>query len=288
MPTPLDRQGGVDRRRIRPLVDYLIDGGIDGLFPLGTTGEFAMLDRAERKLVLREVVDAANGRVPVLAGVSDPSMENIVEFGSDALDIGADGIVATPPYYYSLGPEGVYTHYSMIHERIDLPLLIYNIPEWTHNPVSVEAVKRLAEEKVVVGMKYTENNLYNLLRYIDAVGSSIAVFTGSDAMAITCLEFGGKGAVVSMSNVCPGKAASLFDLFREGKAEKARQVQMEMLPVIEAVGIGHFPAGLKEAMSAVGMDMGRVKKPLESLTEAERSRVRSLLSTAGLKVPNNG
>ncbi len=103
MPTPLDRQGNIDKKKIRVLVNHLIGGGVDGLFPLGTTGEFAMLDRDERRLVLQEVVNAANGRVPVLAGVSDPSMENIVEFGTDALDIGVNGIVATPPYYYSLG-----------------------------------------------------------------------------------------------------------------------------------------------------------------------------------------
>ena len=284
MPTPLDRQGNVDRKKIGALVDYLVEGGVDGLFPLGTTGEFAMLDRAERKLVLQEVVNAANGRVPVLAGVSDPSMENIVEFGSDALDIGVNGIVATPPYYYSLGSEGIYNHYRMIHESVDLPLLVYNIPEWTHNPVSADAVRQLAEDKLIVGMKYTENNLFKLLKYIEVAGKRIAVFTGSDAMALTCLEFGGSGAVVSMSNVWPEKAASIFDLFKSGNTDKARRAQKELLPVIEAVGIGHFPAGLKEAMSATGMDVGRVKKPLESLTKVEKQQVRALLTEAGMKV----
>ncbi|MBX8638179.1 MAG: dihydrodipicolinate synthase family protein [Thermoplasmata archaeon] len=284
MPTPLDRQGNIDKKKIRVLVNHLIGGGVDGLFPLGTTGEFAMLDRAERRLVLQEVVDATNGRVPVLAGVSDPSMENIVEFGTDALDIGVNGIVATPPYYYSLGSEGIYNHYKMIHDSVDLPLLVYNIPEWTHNPVSADAVRRLAEDNLIVGMKYTENNLFKLLKYIEVVGKRIAVFTGSDAMALTCLEFGGRGAVVSMSNVWPEKAASIFDLFKSGRVDKARRAQKDLLPVIEAVGIGHFPAGLKEAMSATGMDVGQVKKPLESLTKIEKQQVRTLLAEAGMKV----
>ena len=284
MPTPLDRQGNIDKKKIRVLVNHLIGGGVDGLFPLGTTGEFAMLDRAERRLVLQEVVDATNGRVPVLAGVSDSSMENIVEFGTDALDIGVNGIVATPPYYYSLGSEGIYNHYKMIHDSVDLPLLVYNIPEWTHNPVSADAVRRLAEDNLIVGMKYTENNLFKLLKYIEVVGKRIAVFTGSDAMALTCLEFGGRGAVVSMSNVWPEKAASIFDLFKSGRVDKARRAQKDLLPVIEAVGIGHFPAGLKEAMSATGMDVGQVKKPLESLTKIEKQQVRTLLAEAGMKV----
>ncbi len=284
MPTPLDRYGKVDIPKIGAVVDYLIEGGIDGLFPLGTTGEFAMLDREERRTVIREVVESAGKRVPVLAGISDPSLENIIEFARDASAAGADGLVATPPYYYSVGDEGIVNHYRNIHEHVELPLLIYNIPEWTHNPVSPTALKELTDEDIVAGMKYTENNLFNLLRYIDVAGDRIAIFTGSDAMALTCLEFGGRGAVVSMSNVWPAKAASIFDHYREGRIDEARKAQKELLPVIEAVGIGHFPAGLKEAMAQVGMNVGGVKKPLEQASRKERNDIRRLLEKTGLSL----
>jgi hypothetical protein len=147
MPTPLAKDGSVDRGCIRTLVDFLIEGGIDGLFPLGTSGEFALLSREERRAVVAAVVDQADGRVPVFAGVSDPSTENVVRFSADAKDAGADGVIATPPYYYSTTNEGLYNHFKLVTEEVDLPLMIYNIPEWTHVFVPPEVVRPLAEEK---------------------------------------------------------------------------------------------------------------------------------------------
>jgi 4-hydroxy-tetrahydrodipicolinate synthase len=283
MPTPFDSDGEVDYKRLGMLTDHLIEGGVDGLFPNGTTGEFALLTREERRKVVEAVTDRAGSRVPVLAGVCDPSPRNVISFARDAADAGADGIVATPPYYYRLDDEGLYTHFKMVHESTSLPLVLYNIPEWTHNFVPVSVVSRLADEKVIVGMKYTEYNFLNLVRFIEAVGDRISVLTGSDAMTLPCLEAGGEGAVISVSNVLPREASSIFDLFEEGKLKEAREVQESILPAIEAVGLGYFPAGLKEAMKAVGFPVGDVRPPQTPLTESEAARVRSLLRETGLK-----
>lgn len=280
MPTPFDSAGAVDEARLRQLVDHLIEGGVDGLFPLGTTGEFALLSREERKRVVEVVVEACKGRVSVLAGVSDPWPRNVIQYAEDAADVGADGIVATTPYYYSVGPDGLYDHFRMIYEAVSLPLVLYNIPEWTHNFVPPEVVVRLVEEKMIVGMKYTEYNFLNLMRFISAVGKDIAVFTGSDAMTCSCLEFGGRGAVISVSNILPKKASSIFDLLQDGKREEAVKVQRSILPAIEAAGIGKFPAGLKEAMKVAGFPVGEVRPPQTPLTEAEKAEVKRLVSEA--------
>lgn len=283
MPTPFSQSGEVDANRLKDLTDFLIERGVDGLFPLGTTGEFALLDRDERKRIVEVVVDRANSRVPVLAGICDPSPRNAIAFARDAEDAGADGVVATPPYYYRLGEEGLYNHFRMIHESISLPLVLYNIPEWTHNFVPVSVVSRLASEGVVVGMKYTEYNYLNLLRFIEAAGGRISVLTGSDAMAYSCLEAGGSGAVISVSNILPKEASSIFDLFKEGRLEEAKRVQESILPAIEAAGVGYFPAGLKEAMKVAGFSVGEVRRPQTPLSEGERETVRALLRKAGLK-----
>ena len=283
MPTPFDRAGSVDSGRLKELTDYLIQGGIDGLFPLGTTGEFALLDRAERKLVIQTVVESAKSRVPVLAGVSDPSPRNVISYVNDAEGAGADGVVATPPYYYRLDGEGMYAHFKMIGDAITLPLVLYNIPEWTHNFVPLSVVSRLAEEGTIIGMKYTEYNWLNLANFIGSVGRKISVFTGSDAMTYACLEAGGSGAVISISNIAPRTSAKLFDLIEEGKHREALEIQKALMPVVEAAGTGYFPAGLKEAMNAAGFPVGEVRKPLTPLTEEERRKVRDLVKTAGLK-----
>lgn len=283
MPTPFKRGGDVDEKRLGELTDYLIEGGIDGLFPLGTTGEFPLLERAERKRIVEIVADRANGRVPVLAGICDPSPRNAVAYGRDAADAGADGLVATPPYYYRLAEGGIYNHFKMIKESVTLPLVVYNIPEWTHNFVPVSVMTRLADEGVVVGMKYTEYNMLNLLEFIEAVGDKIAVMTGSDAMAFECLEAGGSGAVISISNIFPARASSIYDLVRAGKHLEALKVQRSLLPAIEAAGLGYFPAGLKEAMRAAGFPVGTVREPQTPLDKEQKAEVRALIGRVDRK-----
>lgn len=282
MVTPLTRDERIDIKGTRALVNFLIDGGIDGLFPLGTSGEFALLDREERKTMVETVVGETNGRVPVLAGVSDPSLENVLAFAKDAEDAGADAIVATSPYYYSTSEDGLFGHFETIAEKSDLPLIVYNIPEWTHLFVPPSVVQRLAEKKLIVGMKYTEYNLLNLLLFLRIAGKRIAVFTGSDAMTFTNLDFGGSGAVIGVANVAPRLASAVFDEFKRGDLDAARQAQWKLLPIIEAIGTGRFPAGLKEAMSMIGMPVGGVKRPLQGLTSAERDTVAGFLKESGL------
>ena len=282
MATPLTTDGHIDEKRTRDLVNFLIDGGIDGLFALGTSGEFALLSREERKSVITTVVDEVNSRVPVLAGVSDPSLSNVFQLSRDAEEVGADAVVATPPYYFTTGEVGIYEHFESIASHCELPLFVYNIPEWTHLFVPPKVIQKLAEKRLIVGMKYTEYHLLNLLRFIQATGKQVSIFTGSDAMAFTCLEFGGSGGVIGVANVAPRQASAVYDEFKRGDFEAARRAQSALLPIIEAIGIGRFPAGLKEAMKMIGMPVGNVKRPLEPLTASERAEVVRYLRIAGL------
>ena len=281
IPTPLTKQGRVDTDATRRLVDFHIEAGIDGLLPLGTSGEFALLSREDREIMVNTVVDQTDNRVPVVAGVSDPSIENVVQLSSDAKKAGADAVIATPPYYFTTTDEGHYRHFKMISESIDLPLLIYNIPEWTHSFVAPETVRRLAEEKLVVGMKYTEYNFLNLIRFLKASRNKMAIFTGSDAVAYSNLELGGAGAIIGSANVAPKVASKIFDDYKKGDLKGARESQEKLLPVIEALGVGKYPAALKEAMSLIGMSVGPLKEPLQALTSAERRIVAGLLKNAG-------
>src|SRR3989441_7290753 len=281
IPTPLTKHGKVDPDATRRLVDFHIEAGIDGLLPLGTSGEFALLSREERGIMVKTVADQADSRVPVVAGVSDPSIENIVQLSSDAKEAGADGVIATPPYYFTTTDEGHYHHFKAISEAIDLPLLIYNIPEWTHSFVTPETVQRLADEKLVVGMKYTEYNFLNLVRFLKTSGVKIAIFAGSDAMAYSNLEFGGSGAIIGSANVAPKIASKIFDDYKKGNLREAREAQERLLPIIMALNIGKYPAALKEAMSLIGMPVGPLKEPLQALSIAEKRIVSGLLRSGG-------
>ncbi len=277
----MTKQGRVDADATRRLVDFHIEAGIDGLLPLGTSGEFALLQREERKALVDVVVDQAGNRVPVVAGVSDPSIQNVVQLSSDAKEAGADGVIATPPYYFTTTDEGHYHHFKTISEAIDLPLLIYNIPEWTHCFVTPETVQRLADEKLVVGMKYTEYNFLNLIRFLRASRNKISIFAGSDALAYSNLEFGGAGAIIGSANVAPKVASKIFDDYKKGDLEGARDAQERLLPVITALGVGKYPAALKEAMSLIGVPVGPLKEPLQALSIAEKRIVAGLLKSGG-------
>ena len=281
IPTPLTKHGRVDSEATRKLVDFHIGAGIDGLLPLGTSGEFALLQREERKSLVNTVADQADGRVPVVAGVSDPSIENVVQLSSDAKEAGADGVIATPPYYFTTTDEGHYHHFKTISETIDLPLLIYNIPEWTHSFVTPETVQRLADEKLVVGMKYTEYNFLNLMLFLKESRNKISIFAGSDALAYSNLEFGGAGAIIGSANVAPRVASKIFDDYKKGDLDGARECQEKLLPVITALGVGKYPAALKEAMSLMGVPVGPLKEPLQSLSIAEKRIVAGLLRSGG-------
>lgn len=281
IPTPLTKGGKVDKDATRRLVDFHIASGIDGLLPLGTSGEFALLSRDERKALVSTVVEEANGSVPVVAGVSDPSIENVVQFSADSKEAGADAVMATPPYYFTTTDEGHYHHFKTISEAIDLPLLIYNIPEWAHSFVTPETVQRLAEEKLVVGMKYTEYNFLNLLRFLRTSGTRIAIFAGSDAMAYSNLEFGGSGAIIGSANVAPKVASEIFDDYKKGDLDGAREAQERLLPIIMALSVGKYPAALKEAMNLIGMPVGPLKEPLQSLSVVEKRIVAGLLRSGG-------
>lgn len=280
MVTPLKPEGEIDLRAARDLANRLIEGGVDGLFPLGTTGEFALLTPQERNQVVKAVVDEANGRLPVIAGISDPSTGNVIKFASDAKDAGADGVIATTPFYFSSTPEGIYQHFRLLASKIDLPLILYNIPEWTHTFATPSVVGRLAREGLIAGLKYTEYNLLRLFEFIAEVKGRIPVLNGSDAMTFTNLEFGGSGAIIGVSNLAPELSSRLYDEFRRGNLKGAREFQTRLLPFIEAMGVGQFPAGLKEAMNLSGYKVGGTRDPVPPLLPTEKRAVKAILARA--------
>lgn len=277
MPTPLDTTGHIDAKRIPELVEYLVGGGVDGLFPLGTSGEFAFLSRDERRTMIKHVVDAANGRVPVAAGVSDTSIDSVIQYAKEAEDLGADAVVTTTPYYFATGDKGIHNFITAIVGRINLPLILYNIPDYTRNPVSVQLLNELSEEHLIVGMKYTENNLSKLIQYLASCGKTISILNGTFALTYSCLSFGGAGSVISVANITPKKASSIYDDFRAGRLESAAKTQLELMQIDQILSVGSFPAAMKYAMSLVGQPVGGTKPPIPDLSDSEKSIVRGML-----------
>jgi len=281
--TPLTAEGAVDEEGLRTLVDRLIGSGVSGLVPLGTSGEFALLNPDERVEVIKAVVHQAGGRVPVIAGVSDAGTRNAVDNAIKAEKLGADGVIATPPYYYQVSPEGVYEHYRMIADSVSIPVMVYNIPSYTHVEIPIRILKRIAQLDRLVGMKYTTTDFQSFLEALYEVRSDkFSVMIGSDSMIFQAVQAGGDGAVTGLANIAPRECVQIYSHLKAGDADSALSIQKKLFPLAQAMGIGDFPAALKEMANMLGLKAGPVRRPLQPLNQEQRQIVRNALLSSGL------
>ncbi len=282
MLTPLDAEGRLDIDALNSHVDFLIEGGAHGLFPLGTAGEFALLSKDERLRVIEVVVDRADGRVPVYAGVADPSTNNAIEYAKAAKDFGADAVVATSPYYYKTNEDGLLNHFRSIAEETEIYLIIYNIPYWTYQSIPLSVAEKLAETDLIIGMKYTTNDLNSFQKYVRALGNKLSMLIGADSLFYSALEFGADGAVVGGANVAPNIFAEIYNAHIRGDREASIKAQKRVLPIADIMELGTFPSSLKEAMAVIGKPLGGVRRPLTSLSASDKIKVAESLRSIGL------
>lgn len=279
MVTPFKRthEQDLDLATLRKHVEFLVHSGVHGLMPLGTTGEFGLLNRVERREVIKSVVDATARRVPVIAGVSDSGTRNAVDLAKDAEDVGADYVIATGPYYYKTNPEGLYLHYQAIVDAVDLPVLIYNIPEWTGYNIPPSVVKRLVLKNPgrVAGVKFTTNDMNLFMEYVTMLQHDLSIFIGSDGLMFAALGLGAAGAVAGSANVLPYETAMIYNYYKKGNLSRSRKLQNEIEPFVRIMGLGTYPAAVKEALAQIGHDCGPVRKPLVALSSPERAKVRA-------------
>jgi 4-hydroxy-tetrahydrodipicolinate synthase len=271
--TPFTADEELDLDQLGEHINFLINNDVNGIFPLGTSGEFALLSREERDQVLKKTVDEVNGRTPVWAGVSDPGTMNVVSNANRAVDIGVDAVVVSPPYYHRTNEEGIYTHYETIAEKIDIPIVIYNIPSATGHPINAKLAERLCEIDGIIAMKYTTNDLASFLSLLLVLKDRIPLFIGADALIYSALNIGAAGAVVGISNVIPRQTARIYKLYEGGDYAASRSAQMNIMPLVEVMFAGTFPAALKTALEMLNHNIWPVRKPLMGLTDPERMEV---------------
>jgi len=281
MVTPFKRttQQELDLTALKKHTEFLIETDVDGLMPLGTTGEFALLNRDERREVVRGVVDVANGRIPVIAGVSQSGTDIAIALAKDAEEEGADQIIATGPYYYRTNNDGLYLHYQAILDAVDLPVMIYNIPTWTGYNIPAGVVSRLVDRNPgrVVGVKYTTNDMVLFLDYIRELRNDLSIFVGSDDLIYAALELGAAGAVAGSANVFPREIVMIYKSFQEGNLIESKKHQANIDLFARTMNLGTYPSPVKEALTMIGRDCGPVRRPLVPLTSTERAKVKASL-----------
>jgi len=281
MVTPFDASGRLDEGALRRFVDWQIEGGVQGLIPLGSTGEFLSLTREERARVAQVVVEQAAGRVPVLVGTAAEWTDEAVELAREAEALGADGVMVVPPFYSSPTEDEIFRHYQRIAEAIGLPLMIYNNPNTANVDLRVELVARLAQIDNVAYIKESSGEVPRVTQILRACGERMTVFAGYHPWESYLA--GAQGYVSVCSNIAPGLSTELFRLTVEQRdAEAGRALYHRLLPLLDALSGDLYVSATKAALALIGMPVGDPRAPRLPLPEQRRPELARVLQELGL------
>ncbi|UPW02328.1 dihydrodipicolinate synthase family protein [Halorussus gelatinilyticus] len=262
---------------------FVVDRGAHGVFPLGTNGEFPLLNAEERDGVVEAVVEEIGDDAPVIAGVGAPSTRQTVAHAEHAESVGADGVVVVTPYYYPVDHDAAVTHYRRVAEAVDLPVYVYHIPSKTGNSLSLDTLDALADIENLVGLKDSSKDVPWLGQAIDA-HPELTFLAGSDSLLFPGLEVGCAGMVSAVANAFPELVVELYEAYDEGDEERARELQSEVYDVRSALKRGPYMAGVKTALGLreVGFDPGPLRSPLRTMDDGDEDALRADLSELGL------
>jgi 4-hydroxy-tetrahydrodipicolinate synthase len=276
------KNGSVDEKAFRDLVEWQISEGTHGLVPVGTTGESPTLSHDEHKQVVEWCVDQAKGRVPVVAGAGSNSTAEAIDFSKHAEKAGADAVLIVTPYYNKPTQEGLYQHYKAINDAISIPIIIYNIPGRSIVDMSVDTMKRLYELKNIAGVKDATANMARVSQQRAAMGEDFNQMSGEDITALGFMAHGGHGCISVTSNVAPRLCSEFQNACLKGDYATALKLQDKLAPLHINLFVETSPAPIKYALSLIGKCANTVRLPMVPATEKAQGAVREAMVHAGL------
>jgi 2-dehydro-3-deoxy-D-pentonate aldolase len=282
--TPLTEHGVVDEPAVERLVEHVLAGGVSGLLPLGSTGETASLDEPARRTMLAAVLKAARGRVPVICGVAQSHLAAAEAEVAAAASLGADAALVAPPFYYLVDQPTVLAFYRAVAASSPLPILLYNIPQFTKVVAEPGTVATLAREGTIKGMKDSSRDF----EYFELVCGAtrdlprFRIFTGSDTMLLASLAMGGAGTICGAANVAPEWAVRIYDDVQRGDWKAAREHQDQLVELVMRLRGGVFPAAIKAALELQGICSHWLAQPIAPLDARTRAALGERLADWGL------
>lgn len=279
--TPFE-DGRVDFAALEALVEFQVEQGSHAVVPCGSTGESATLDHGEHDAVVRAVVRAVRGRVPVIAGAGSNSTREAMDLTRRAEEAGADGALLISPYYNKPTQEGIYRHYRAVAEHVGIPLIVYNIPGRTASKIEPETLARLAEIGNVAGVKEATGSVDQALDVIRLCGDALAVYSGEDSLTYSLMALGGKGVITTTGNVAPRAMADLAEACLREDWAAGRRLQFELLPLIRSLFTETNPIPVKTALALMGKCGAGLRLPLTPMTESNRERLEAAMRQCGL------
>jgi 4-hydroxy-tetrahydrodipicolinate synthase len=276
------KNGLLDEDSLYRFVDWQIAEGTHGLVPTGTTGESPTLDYAEHKRVVEVTIEAARGRVPVMAGTGSNSTAEAIELSIHAEKVGASALLIVTPYYNKPSQEGLYQHFKAINDAVGIPIFIYNIPGRSIVDMSVATMARLYELKNIAGVKDATANLARVSQQRAALGPDFIQLSGEDATALGFMAHGGHGCISVASNVAPRLCSDFQIACMKGDYGTALALQDRLMPLHDVMFVETNPGPVKYAASALGLCSAEMRLPMVPVTDATKAAVDGALATVGL------
>ena len=277
------KNGKVDERKLKDLIEFQVKNGTTGVVPCGTTGESATLSTAEHERVIEVIIEQVNKRIPVIAGTGSNSTEEAINLTKHAAASGADASLQVSPYYNRPTQKGLYEHFKAIADAVDIPIILYNIASRTGVNIEPETIARLARDcKNIVAVKEASGNLEQMSRIRDLCGENFDLISGDDALTLPLLAIGGTGIISVVANIVPKDVARMVSEFAKGNIKKAQETHYKLLPLIKAMFIETNPIPVKTAMGLLGMCEPDLRLPMCSMSEENLEKLKKALKDYGL------
>ncbi|CAF30132.1 4-hydroxy-tetrahydrodipicolinate synthase [Methanococcus maripaludis] len=278
--TPL-KENKVDYDGLRNNIDFLIENGVSGVIPVGTTGESPTLTPLEHEKVVEKVVEFVDGRVEVIAGTGSNSTSEALEFSQYAEDVGVDGVLLITPYYNKPTQEGLKRHFGEIANSINVPIVLYNVPSRTALNIEPETIKYLFNEySNISAVKEANPNLSQVSEVLDSC--DIDILSGNDELTLPIISLGGKGVVSVIANIAPKEFVQMVDFANAGKFDKAKEIHYKLFPLMKLMFVETNPIPIKTAMNMLGMPSGELRLPLCEMAESNKLKLQNALNNLGL------
>jgi 4-hydroxy-tetrahydrodipicolinate synthase len=276
------RNGELDEAALRKLVEFHVEQGTSALVPCGTTGESATLSHEEHDRVIELIVQAARGRIPVIAGAGSNNTKEAVRLTRHAKEAGADAALLISPYYNKPTQRGLYLHFKAVADAVDLPIVVYNIASRTAVNIEPETFAQMTAIRNIVAVKESSGNLEQMSRILQATQGRITLLSGDDALTLPVLAIGGTGVISVAANLVPRDVAAMVKAFQAGRQDDALALHRKLLPLIRALFLETNPIPVKTAMGMLGMCSDELRLPLCELSEGNVARLRAALEAYGL------
>ena len=282
--TPFDENNNVDYDKLGKLIDWQIEKGINAIVICGTTGESSTLTDDEHKEAIKFAVERVNGRIPVIAGTGSNDTVYAVELTKYACEVGADAMLVVTPYYNKATQKGLIQSFTAIADASTKPVILYNVPSRTGCNIQPATALALADHPNIVAIKEACGNISQIAELAALVGDKLDIYSGNDDQIVPILSLGGKGVISVLSNVMPEETVAICDKFFNGDVAGSRKLQLDLLPLVNALFCEVNPIPVKAAMAAMGFCENTLRLPLTPMEEKNEAMLLDLMRKNGINV----